>query len=84
MVELYVTSSCPFCIKVIRAANEMGLEEEKDYVTVDAAHGKPGRQKVIDTGGKSMVPFLIDGDVSMYESDDIITYLRDQVRSSSK
>ena len=76
MIEIYITSTCPFCIKVIRAADQMGLEEGKDFMIVDAAHGKPGRQKVIDTGGKSMVPFLVDGDVAMYESDDIITYLR--------
>jgi len=79
MVELYITSTCPFCIKVIRAADQMGLQEGKDYTIVDAAHGKPGRQKVIDTGGRSMVPFLIDGDVSMYESDDIIAYLRTKI-----
>lgn len=81
MVELYVASTCPFCIKVLRAADQMGLEKGKDYEIVDAARGKPGRQKVIDTGGKSMVPFLIDGAVSMYESDDIITYLRTHTAS---
>ncbi len=76
MVELYITSTCPFCIKVVRAADQMGLEEGKDYLLVDAAHRTEARQKVIDTGGKSMVPFMIDGSVSMYESDDIIDYLR--------
>ncbi|MCG6929437.1 MAG: glutathione S-transferase N-terminal domain-containing protein [Desulfofustis sp.] len=76
MVELYIASTCPFCMKVIRAAEQMGLQEGKDYVIVDAAPGKPGRRKVVDTGGDSMVPFLIDGEVSMYESDDIIDYLR--------
>lgn len=79
MVELYVSSTCPFCIKVIKAADQMGLQEEKDYVIVDAAQGTPGRQKVLDTGGKGMVPFLIDGSLSMYESDDIITYLRTNI-----
>lgn len=76
MVELYIANTCPFCIKVIRAVEQMGLQEGKDYVIVDAAPGTPGRQKVLDTGGDSMVPFLIDGEVSMYESDDIIDYLR--------
>lgn len=76
MVELYITFTCPFCIKVIRMAEQMGLEEGKDFQIVDAAIGTPGRQKVIESGGKGMVPFLIDGDVSMYESDDIIAYLR--------
>ena len=79
MVELYVSRTCPFCLKVMRAADEMGLEEGKDYAIVEADRGTPGRQKVVDTGGKSMVPFLIDGDWSMYESDNIIDYLRDKV-----
>ncbi|MFC1831547.1 glutathione S-transferase N-terminal domain-containing protein [Thermodesulfobacteriota bacterium] len=81
MVELYVTSTCPFCIKVIRAAEAMGLLEGQDYLIVDAGHGTPGRKKVFDTGGKSMVPFLLDGDSWMYESDDIIDYLRDKFSS---
>lgn len=76
MVELYVTPTCPFCIKVMRAAEAMGLLEGQDYLIVDAGHGTPGRKKVVDTGGKSMVPFLLDGDSWMYESDDIIDYLR--------
>ncbi|MGI9536758.1 MAG: glutathione S-transferase N-terminal domain-containing protein [Desulfocapsaceae bacterium] len=78
MVELYITSTCPFCIKVIKAAEAMGLVEGQDYLIVDAAHGTPGRSKVVETGGKSMVPFLMDGDSRMYESDDIIGYLRDK------
>lgn len=76
MVELYVTSTCPFCIKVIRESEAMGLVEGQDYLIVEAAHGTPGRKKVVDTGGKSMVPFLMDGESWMYESDDIIDYLR--------
>lgn len=76
MVELYISSTCPFCIKVIRAADQMGLSEGSDYRIIDAAHGTQGRKKVLDTGGKGMVPFLIDGDVWMYESDDIIDYLQ--------
>jgi len=78
MVDLYISATCPFCIKVIRAAEQMGLEEDKDYRIVDAAVGTPGRKTVIEKGGRAMVPFLVDGDASMYESDDIISYLRDQ------
>jgi glutathione S-transferase len=75
MIELYISSTCPFCIKVIRAAEQMGLAEGTDYRIVDAAVGTPGRKKVIETGGKAMVPFLIDGETRMYESDDIVAYL---------
>jgi glutathione S-transferase len=78
MIELYVSFTCPFCLKVMRAAEELGLAEGKDYLIVDAAPGTPGRKIVVDTGSRSMVPFLMDGDHWMYESDDIIDYLRNK------
>jgi glutaredoxin len=79
MIQLYVREGCPYCSKVEKAATEMGLTEGKDYQLVNAAPSTPGREVVIKTGGKAMVPFLIDGEVSMYESDDIIAYLKTRV-----
>ncbi len=76
MIQLYIWNSCPFCRKVVNATREMGLKEDVDYTIIDAAPGTPGRAVVEKLGGKSMVPFLINGDVSMYESDDIIDYLK--------
>ncbi len=76
MIELYINTRCPFCQKVLKAADECGLEEGKDYTTIDATAGTPGREVVLHVGGKGMVPFLVDGDSSMYESDDIVTYLK--------
>ena len=70
---------CPFCDKVENAAVDMGLKKGKDYQIVNAAPMTPGRDVVLKTGGKAMVPFLIDGDTSMYESDDIIAYLKTQL-----
>jgi glutathione S-transferase len=54
----------------------MGLKEGVDYTIIDGAPGTPCRAVVEKTGGRSMVPFLVDGEVLMYESDDIIGYLR--------
>jgi len=76
MIEIYYRAGCPFCDKVLNAAASMGLQEGEDYVTVDAAPGTTGREKVVELGGKAMVPFLIDGSHTMYESDDIIVYLQ--------
>lgn len=76
MIELYMRYDCPFCQKVIRAISETKMQENKDYTIIDAAVGTPGRQTVLDLGGKAMVPFLVDGPTRMYESDDIISYLK--------
>lgn len=78
MLELYVRDGCPFCRKVLDAARELGLKEGDDYRVIDAAPNTPGRQTVLEVGGKPMVPFLIDGARSMYESDDIVAYVRQQ------
>lgn len=76
MIQLYIRAGCPFCQKVEKAAAAIGLVEGTDFEFVDAAPGTPGRDVVLEVGGKAMVPFLIDGDTSMYESDDIVNYLK--------
>ena len=76
LIQLYLWDSCPFCRKVSLAAEELGLVEGADFEVISAGPGTPGRLAVKERGGKSMVPFLVDGEISMYESDDIIEYLK--------
>ena len=76
MIQIYVREGCPYCKKVETAASAMGLVAGSDYELVDAAPDTPGRETVLKVGGKAMVPFLIDGETSMYESDDIVAYLK--------
>jgi glutaredoxin len=76
MIQLYNKESCPYCQKVIRAFGSLGLVEGKDFEIISAETNSPGREKVIQMGGKSQVPFLVHGDTKMYESDDIINYVR--------
>jgi glutathione S-transferase len=78
MIQLYVRKGCPFCKKVETAAVDIGLVPGTDYELIDAAPGTPGRDVVLKVGGKAMVPFLIDGTTSMYESDDIVQYLKNK------
>ncbi|MCB1306691.1 MAG: glutathione S-transferase N-terminal domain-containing protein [Leptospiraceae bacterium] len=86
MFKLYQTSTCPFCMMVTHSIRKMGLSENQDYQLVNAARGTAGREEVLRLGGKGQVPFLVDGDTCMYESQDIIAYIRahygpDAVRS---
>ncbi len=76
MLRLYQYATCPYCQMVIGTMNNLGLVENKDFVLVEASQGTEGRDEVVNLGGMSQVPFLVDGDTKMYESGDIITYLR--------
>ena len=40
------------------------------------------KERLLTLGGKAQVPFLVDGDTMMYESDDIIDYLNQKKESS--
>lgn len=80
MFRLYQYDSCPYCHRVRQSIRNLGLVEGKDYVLVEARGGTPGREEVIRLGGISQVPFLVDGDVKMYESLDIIDYLQNKFK----
>ncbi|MFH1848687.1 MAG: glutathione S-transferase N-terminal domain-containing protein [archaeon] len=75
MIKLYVRSDCPFCMKVISRARQLELVEGREYELINAAQGTPGRETVEKLGGKSQVPFLVDGKTQMFESDAIVGYL---------
>jgi glutathione S-transferase len=61
---------------VVNEARQLGLREGADFELVDATWGTPGRAELLQRGGISQVPFLTDGETAMYESRDIIRYMR--------
>lgn len=69
---LYYKPTCPFCAKVLDFMEEDGIELPlRNILTDDAA-----LKTLIEVGGKRQVPCLfIDGE-PLYESNDIIDYLR--------
>ena len=74
MLTLYVKAGCPFCRRVLDAAAELGVSlEEKDVADPEVA------AELVARGGKLQTPYLVDGarGIEMYESDDIIAYLRE-------
>lgn len=68
---LYVKPGCPFCMKVDRFLEEAGIEIEHRS-TLEGTN----REDLIALGGKSQVPCLVIDGTPLYESDDIIDYLR--------
>ena len=73
MFNLYILESCPYCKKVMNFLDEKGVQ----YTKIDIKN-KANEEALIKIGGKRQVPFLIDTDrnIQMYESADIIEYLK--------
>lgn len=71
-LALYYYDSCPYCEKVLRFMHEHNLRIPLKNTLKVPAH----RQELIEAGGKSQVPCLFINGNPMYESDDIIKWLR--------
>ena len=73
MLDLYILESCPYCKKVVSFLNEMAIP----FNSIDIKQ-KANEEALIQLGGKRQVPFLVDNDrnIQMYESADIIEYLK--------
>jgi glutathione S-transferase len=78
LIKIYQFRACPFCQKVVFKIFDLGLKQGVDYELVEASFGTPGRDEVIALGGKSQVPFMVDGETKLYESNDIIQYLENK------
>ena len=68
--ELFVKETCPYCVKVQRFMDRVGVSLPTKS-TLDPAV----RQELVRIGGKPQVPCLVIDGVALYESDDIIDYI---------
>lgn len=73
MLELFMLPTCPYCLKVIKFLDENGILYKKIDIT-----DPRNEEALIKIGGKRQVPFLVDKEhgIEMYESGDIIEYLK--------
>jgi glutathione S-transferase len=74
MLTLYFKQNCPFCSKVLDSLHE---DIAADF-RVFYKQNKDNEEVAKEIGGKGQYPLLVDEnqDVIMYESDDIIDYLK--------
>ena len=73
MFDLYILETCPYCKKVMAFLDEI----HENYNKVHIAE-KANEDALIQLGGKRQVPFLVDKErnIQMYESNDIIEYIK--------
>ena len=74
--QLYYKKSCPYCVRVLRFLDSNGIRLDlRDTL-------QPGNQNdLIRIGGKKQVPCLVINGRALYESEDIIAYLRGTLAS---
>lgn len=73
-LTLYELPGCPFCVKVDRFLAENDLDVARLLVTEGT-----NREDLIALGGKAQCPCLVIDGRPLYESDDIIAYLRTRI-----
>ena len=75
MIDLYILETCPFYRKVMEFCQENKITFNKHDISNEI-----NSDKLMKLGGKHQVPFLYDkeNNVKMYESDEIIDYLKKQ------
>jgi glutaredoxin len=80
-LSLYQLYACPFCVKTRRAIHQLNVDIELRDIGKNTEH----RQVLQEQGGRIMAPCLrideSDGVRWLYESNDIISYLKQQLAS---
>ena len=71
-LELYVMDGCPFCIKVKAFLAKNGIEIPECNISTDP----DAKRTLIEAGGKRQVPCLFIDGKPLYESSDIIDWVR--------
>ena len=73
-LRLFYSPTCPYCLKVLNflRMNDITIEL---CSTLDSYN----QEYLVSNGGINQVPCLFIGDKAMYESDDIIDYLKHQL-----
>lgn len=72
---LYYKPTCPYCKKVQRFMGKNGIDIEMRNIDENESI----KNELIEKGGKNQVPCLLIDGKAMYESSDIIDYLKENL-----
>ena len=73
-LELFKRSTCPFCRRVLDYLDSVG---RKDVLFLDIEEDPEAEARLVREGGKAQVPCLFIDGKPLYESMDIIQWLKD-------
>lgn len=78
MYDLYYSETCPYCRKVINYFKENNIA-----YTPKEINNQEYYNELLKIGKKTQVPFLVDtkNEKSMYESEDIINYVKNNKKA---
>lgn len=72
-LRLFIKNTCPYCKKVMRFIDNNNIEGV-EYVNIE--EDPKNYDELVEVGGQGMVPCLFIDGKPMYESSDIIEYLK--------
>lgn len=73
MIKFFFMDGCPYCIKVQAKLDKLKIKFVPRNINDDE-----NWRELMKIGKKDMVPFIVDGSVAMYESDEIVKYLEEK------
>jgi len=72
-LTLYYKPTCPYCIKVLHFLEQNDISVPLKNINENSQN----RQELLNVGGKTQVPCLVNNDEALYESDDIIQWFKE-------
>lgn len=75
-LELYYYNQCPFCVRVLKKIEQLGIT---NITYCNTLENQAHFQKHLQITGRSTVPCLYINDQPMFESYDIMKWLEDNV-----
>jgi len=70
MITLYVKSNCQYSARARAALDVYAVPYTEKNISDPEAEAE-----LLEIGGKHKVPFMVDGDTKLYESDAIVKYI---------